>query len=208
MNRSSRLLAPLWLPLVLAGCSSSPDPTGPAKQQASAPPEPVSGATAFYKVFFSARAWAPDAEPLRLAQIDVDELKAANGKAAAWEAVFVSASQRSARRYIYSAIHRPARNLRGGVTSDPPESWSASGGAEPFLVQALKTDSTSAYETALKKGNEYSRKHPGMPVKLLLEKTRRFPGPAWRIYWGESVSSSAYSIFVDATTGEYLATGR
>jgi hypothetical protein len=46
-----------------------------------------------------------------------------------------------------------------------------------------------------------------MPVKLLLEKTQRFPGPAWRVYWGESVSTSAYSVFVDANTGEYLATG-
>ncbi|HEX8986021.1 MAG TPA: hypothetical protein VF767_11325 [Bryobacteraceae bacterium] len=208
MNRSARLLAPLWLLLILAGCSSSPKPAGSAKPQPSPPPQPVSGATAFYKIFFSARAWARDAEPLRLAQIDVDEIKAADGKAAAWEAVFVSASERSSRRYIYSVIHRPARNLRGGVTSDPPESWSASGGAEPFLVQALKTDSTSAYQTALKKGSEYARKHPDMPVKLLLEKTNRFPGPAWRIYWGESVSTSAYSVFVDAATGEYLATGR
>jgi hypothetical protein len=210
MSRFPYILATVLSLLILTGCSETPKQAAVEQQKAesSAPPVPVSGATAFYKIFFSARAWARDAEPLRVAEIDVDEVKAEGGKAAAWEAVFVSQSQGQARRYIYSVIHRPARNLRGGVTSDPPENWSAASGAEPFLVQAFKTDSPAAYELAMKKGTAYARKNPGMPVKLLLEKTRRFPGPAWRVYWGESVSTSAYSIFVDATTGEYLATGR
>jgi hypothetical protein len=210
MNRFARTLVSALSLLFLAGCSEAPKRAAVEQQnpQGSAPPAPVSGATAFYKIFFSARVWAQDAQPVRVAEIDVDEVKAESGKAAAWEAVFVSQSQGQARRYIYSVIHRPARNLRGGVTSDPPESWSAASGAEPFLVQAFKTDSPAAYELAMKKGREYARKNPGMPVKLVLEKTHRFPGPAWRVYWGESVSSSAYSIFVDATTGEYLATGR
>jgi hypothetical protein len=190
--------------LLLAGCSDSTK----TAEEGSKAPEPVSGQSAFYKTLFSARIWAADAQVLRVAEIDVDEVKAEAGKAGAWEAVFVSPSQRSARRYIYSVIHRPARNLRGGVTSDPPEGWSGASGSEPFLVQAFKKDSPAAYEIAMKKGREYARKNPGMPVKFLLEKTNRFPDPAWRVYWGESVSTSAYSVFVDATTGEYLATGR
>jgi hypothetical protein len=105
-------------------------------------------------------------------------------------------------------IHRPARNLRGGVTADPPEVWSGRSDSEPFLVQAFKTDSTAAYEVAMKRGREYASTHPGEPVKFLLEKTRRFANPAWQVFWGNSVSSSGYSIFVDAVTGEYLATGR
>jgi hypothetical protein len=60
----------------------------------------------------------------------------------------------------------------------------------------------------MKKGSDYARKNPGKPLKFLLEKTARFPDPAWRVFWGESVSTSAYSIFVDAVTGQYLATGR
>lgn len=138
----------------------------------------------------------------------MDEVKAEGGKAAAWEAVFVSQGQRLARRYIYSVVHRPARNLRGGVTSDPQEAWSGGSGATPFLMLAFKKDSTAAYNVAMEKGAAYAKKHPGQPVRFLLEKTNRFPNPAWRVYWGESVSTSPYSIFVDATTGEYLATGR
>jgi hypothetical protein len=189
--------------LVLAGCSEKPQPTAPPK-----PAEPVSGLSAFYKVFASARTWATDAEPLRVVEIDVDEVKAEGGKAGAWEAMFVSQSRRSMRRFIFSVVHRPARNLQGGVNAEPPQDWNPASGEEPFLVQAFKQDSTAAYEVAMKHGREYAKSHPGMPVKFLLEKTRRFPDPAWRVFWGQSVSTSAYSVFVDAVTGEYLATGR
>jgi hypothetical protein len=188
--------------LVLGGCAESPRP---AESKA---PEPISAQSAFYKMFVAARNWAADAQPVRVAEIDVDDVKAEGGRAGAWEAVFVSQSQGRQCRYIYSVVHRPARHLRGGVNADPPENWSGRGDSEPFLVQAFKVDSPVAYELAMKKGHEYALKNPGKAVKFLLEKTRRFANPAWQVFWGDSVSSSGYSVFVDATTGEYLATGR
>lgn len=190
--------------LFLAGCSDTLTKTGGPEQ--AKPPELISAQSAFYKIFFSARVWAPDSQPLRVAGIDVEGVKVEGGKAAAWEAVFVSQKLREARRYIYSSVHRPVRNLRGGVTSDPAEGWSGASGAEPFLVQAFRTDSPAAWDVAMKKGREYARKHPGQPIGLLLERTNRFPNPAWRVYWGESVSASRHTVFVDATTGDYLAT--
>ncbi|MGO9096273.1 MAG: hypothetical protein ACLQGV_13745 [Bryobacteraceae bacterium] len=194
-----------WFPvpvfLLLAGCSEAPKPPAEA-------PKPVSAQTAFYRVFGSARGWAADAQPLRVAEIDVDEVKAEGGKAGAWEAVFVSQSQGQVRRYVYSVIHRPARNLREGVNAEPPEAWSGRGDSEPFLFQAFKTDSPAAYEVAMMRSGDYAKKNPGKEVKFLLEKTRRFANPRWQVFWGESISASNYSIFVDAATGEYLGTGR
>lgn len=149
-----------------------------------------------------------DAQPLRVAEIDVDEVKAEGGKAGAWEVLFVSQSRGQVCRFIYSVIHRPARNLREGVNAEPAEAWSGRGDSEPFLFQAFRTDSPAAYEVAMKRGRDYAQKNPGKEVKFLLEKTRRFPNPSWQVYWGESVSASNYSIFVDAATGEYLGTGR
>jgi hypothetical protein len=194
--------------LLLSGCSEPPKSVEAEAAKAEAAPEPISAQSAFQKMFISARGWAADAQPLRVAEIDVDEVKAEGGKAAAWEAVFVSQGQRLARRYIYSVVHRPVRNLRGGVTSDPQETWYGGSGATPFLMLAFKTDSTAAYKVAMEKGAAYTKKHPGQEVRFLLEKTNRFPNPAWRVFWGESVSTSPYSIFVDATTGQYLATAR
>jgi hypothetical protein len=192
----------LLLPLLLVGCSEE------AKPPAEKAPEPVSAQNAFYKMFGSARGWAMDAQPLRVAEIDVDEVKAEGGKAAAWEALFVSQSRGQVRRFVYSVIHRPARNLREGVNAEPAETWSGRGDSEPFLFQAFRTDSTAAYEVAMKRGRDYARKNPGKEVKFLLEKTRRSGNPCWQVYWGESVSASNYSIFVDAATGEYVETGR
>lgn len=197
MRRSSQILACLLLSLW--GCSDSAPPPRPA--------EPVSAQTAFRGMFASARGWAADAQPLRVAQIDVEGVKAEGGKAPAWEALFVSSGRRQVRRYVFSVVHRPARNLRGGINDEPPESWSG-GGSEPFPVQAFKKDSTAAYEVALLQGRDYAGRHPGQPVKFLLEKTNRFPDPAWRVYWGNSISTSGYSIFVDAATGDYLGTAR
>jgi hypothetical protein len=188
--------------VVMGGCGESGKP---AEAKAA---EAIAAQSAFYKMFVAARSWAADAQPVRVAEIDVDEVKAEGGRAGAWEAIFVSQSQGRACRYIYSVVHRPARNLRGGVTSDPPEIWSGRGDSEPFLVQAFKVDSPAAYEVAMKQGREYAVKHPDMAVKFLLEKTRRFTNPAWQVFWGESVSASGYSVFVDAVTGEYLGTGR
>jgi hypothetical protein len=193
----------LPLLLFLSGCSGDPEPAAVER-----PPEPLPALSAFSGMFAAARSWAPDVELLRLAQIDVDSVKAEGGKAAAWEADFVSRSTGRVRRFTYSVVHQPVRNLRRGVDAEPPQAWSGGGGSEPFNVLALRRDSTTAYETAMKKGGDYAAKHPNEPVKCLLEKTSRFPDPAWRVFWGDSVSTSGYSIFVDATTGDFLGTGR
>ncbi len=86
------------------------------------------------------------------------------------------------------------------------EDYSTRGPAAPFEIAALKVDSDQAYDTASKKSQDYIKKNPTKPVVFLLEQTARFPDPAWRVIWGESVGTSDYSVFVDATTGAYLQT--
>jgi hypothetical protein len=73
-------------------------------------------------------------------------------------------------------------------------------------MAAIKVDSDEAYQTALKKGAEYDKKNPGKPIILLLEANNQFPDPSWRVIWGESVGTSNFSIYVDASTGGYLET--
>jgi hypothetical protein len=97
-------------------------------------------------------------------------------------------------------------NLRKGVFAGPDEVWDPS--QKLFAVQALKIDSDAAYATALKKGADYTKKHPDTKISYLMEMNKRFAYPSWRVIWGESVSSSGFSVFVDATTGDYLQTMR
>jgi len=193
------------LPLLfVCGCSDS---SQPAEKKAAAPPEPVKGRSALYSMFNMARGWAPDVQVLQLHSIDLPDVKRERGKAAAWEATFVSQQSGRKRSYTYSVVEAEG-NLHKGVFAGLEESWSGSRTATPFLIAALKTDSDEVYQTALAKATDYEKKNPDKPIAFLLEKTEQFPDPAWRVIWGESVGTSNFSIFVDASTGKYLQTMR
>ena len=190
--------------LFLCGCSESPQP---AEKKAVAPPEPVKGRSALYSMFNMARGWAPDVQVLQLHSIDLPDVKRERGKAAAWEATFVSQQSGRKRSYTYSVVEAEG-NLHKGVFAGLEEGWSGSRAATPFLIAALKTDSDEVYQTALAKAADYEKKNPDKPIAFLLEKTEQFPDPAWRVIWGESVGTSNFSVFVDASTGKYLQTMR
>jgi len=209
MKLRHKVVAVLPAVLLLTSCSEGPKPAEKAKEPPK-PAEPVTALTAVYRMFTQARAWSPDCKLLRAASLDLKEVKAEPGKAGAWEATFVSEANQRARRYTYSVIEASGSNLHEGVSGGPMDSWSPGGQAKPFLIQAFKTDSPAAYQEALgnPKAKEYSGQHPEIPVKFLIEQTSRFPDPAWRLYWGESLSTSGFSVFVDAMTGKFLQTSR
>jgi len=93
--------------------------------------------------------------------------------------------------------------LHKGVFSVAEDAFSPAKGT-PFLIEGVKVDTDKAYETALTKAADYEKKSPGKPITLILELTPRHPDPTWRVIWGESVGSSNFSVFIDATTGEFL----
>jgi hypothetical protein len=186
------------------GCS--PETPSAEKQAAEKPLPPLTGRQALQQMYIAARAWSADIQPIRLNSILLPELKAEPGKAAAWQATFVSSTLGKARSYTYSSIES-AGNLHKGVFSDIPGNWSGpSLDSKPFLMASVRVDSTDAYRTALKKAAAYARENPGKPINFLLEASPRFPDTAWRVIWGQSVGTSNFSIFVDASTGQYLQT--
>jgi hypothetical protein len=197
--------------LMLSACSTEAPKQAEVKKQAEAPPEPITGQSAFFKMYAVARGWAPDCEGLVMRSIHLQGVPYVPGKAAAWEARFVSRAGRKARSYTYSAIEAEG-NLHKGVFAGLEEGWSGPSGAqEPFNFQAVKKDTDAAYQTALAKGKsakEYIKKNPDKQVFFILERPKRLSAVAWRVLWGESVSTSNYSVYVDASTGEYLETMR
>jgi hypothetical protein len=195
----------LALALILTGCGETKKPAAKKAEEPVKPPEPVAGRYAFHQMYMAARNWAPDASPLRLSNVHLAEAPTAPGKAGAWQATFVSPRSRRAKTYTYSVIEGPG-NLHKGVFAGPDEGWDPS--QKLFPLQALRIDSDAAYETAAKKGADYAKKHPDMRISYLMEVNKRFPNPVWRVIWGESVSTSGFSVFVDASTGNYLQTMR
>jgi len=200
--RKTPLLLVLPLLAVLSACSDAPK-SEQAKEPAK-PPEPVTGRQAFQKMYPMARSWVLDAAPLRLRSIRLSA-KPEKGKADAWEAIFVSQSLGKSKTFTYSIVEAEG-NLHQGVFAGLEEGYSggSQGGAFPFPIAAIKTDTDQAYDVAAEKSADYIKKNPDKPITYLLEQTRRFPDLTWRVVWGDSVSSSDYSIFVDASTGKYL----
>ena len=205
MRSRSKFLTLGFCVLLLAGCGESPQPVAEKPKEPVKPPDPVTGRWAFHQMFSAARSWAPDCQGLRLRSIHLPEIKDEPGKSGVWEATFVSPTRGRARTYTYSIIEAEG-NLHKGVFAGLEESYS--GRPKPFLIAALRTDSDEVYKTALSKGADYAKKNPDKHIFFLLEATDRFPNPAWRVVWGESVSSSGFSIMVDASTGQYLQTLR
>jgi hypothetical protein len=201
-----RLAVIAVLVCLFSGCSDAPKAT-PEKKAAIAP-EPVKGRTALYQMYNMARGWSADVFVLNLHSIHLADVKQERGKAAAWQATFVSRQNNRARSYTYSVVEAEG-NLHKGVFAGQEEGWSGPRpNQKPFMIAAVKTDSDEVFQTALKKAADYEKKNPGKTISFVLEQSDRFPDATWRVIWGESPGTSDFSIFVDASTGAYLQTMR
>jgi len=191
----------IWFLLVaavlLSACSDAPVTKAPVK-----PPEAETGRQGFYKTFPQAHTWAADAQPIRVRSMELKELQADGGKAAAWEVTYASEAKGRSRVYTWSAVE--VEGVHQGVFASQEEAWRPGAADKPFPIQALKIDTPEALQTAIEHSVTYfknlgSKPHP----KFVLEYTARYPNPSWRVYWGESVSSAEWSVFVDSATGAY-----
>jgi hypothetical protein len=208
-NGAQMLMKKLLLPvcgalLIVSACSETPTKTAEKKKEPEKL-EPATGLSAIYKMYQVARSWAPDAQVLKMNSIPLSEVpEVPKGTAAAWQATFVSAARNQARGYTYSIVEGEG-NLHKGVFALNEESWSGPRGTNsPFLMLAVKVDTDAAYKTAIANGGaEYDKKNPGKPISILLERVAKHPNPVWRIIWGESVSQSNFSVYIDASTGDF-----
>jgi hypothetical protein len=198
-----KVVATLPFLLFLGACTEE----APVAKKEVKPVEPVTAVSAVYQVYKQARAWAVDCLLIQVSSLDVKDMKGQEGgKVGAWEMTFASPRLRQSRRYTYSVVELPGSNLQQGVSGSLPDTWSPVGQTQPFAIQFIKTDSPAAYETAMTKAKDYAAKHPELPVKFLLEWQKRHLNPTWRVYWGESVATSSFSVYVDAMYGKYIST--
>jgi hypothetical protein len=197
-----RIFLPVLAAMFLAACSDAPTPT--KAKEPEKPSEPITGRQAFQMTYPQARIWAPDCQPIRIRSLNLAEPKSGSGRAGAWEIVYVSQSKGRQRSFTWSAIEAEG-NLHKGVFPGLEEGWSGPRGqSQPFLVPSLKIDTPEALQTAILHSSEYLKKSGNKPqVSYLCELIARFPDPVWRVFWGETVSGAEWSVFVDATTGEY-----
>src|SRR5260221_14286129 len=72
----------------MAGCSSEPVKPSTAGTTQPKAPEAITGSSAFFKCYISARIWAPDAQPYRAESHPEAESNGRDGEAAEWRARF------------------------------------------------------------------------------------------------------------------------
>lgn len=191
--------------LALSGCGSEPEKTQPAAQK-EAPKKGETtfetGRSAFQRMYVSARTWAPDVQLVRLESRPTKE-DPKDGRAAAWSAVFVSASKQNVRNYAWSGV---ATDSDKGVQPGSMDYYSPSNAStRPFDLSFLKVDSTKAFEVADKKGGAaLLKKDPNQPVKYML-----FFEPAkarllWRVIYGNSLNDAKLKVLVNATNGDFV----
>ncbi len=184
--------------ILLTGCGSEAE-----KKVAEKPAEPMTGLRALYQMYGVARSWAPDVKLLHLSSIDLVQVKSQPGKLGAWQAVFASETKGQKRAYMNSTFDVSV-TLRKGVFPEGPSQWSEYKRALP--MSAIQTDSDKAFEVAMKHGGDYAKKNPNMPISFLLEMGRNVNLPLWRVIWGESPSSSTFSVLVEAANGTFFGT--
>lgn len=204
MNKHWRKAAICLAVVVLTACSEAPKTTSETKtdtdaQAKAGPPEPVSGKTAYWEIYTSARNWARDAQPLRVESKDVPGVQNKDGKAGMWTATLVSPSQKEARVFTYSVIKYPP-DVYKGVTIGRPLPWNGpSAGIVPFQMSNVNTDSDSAYKTASGEAESWLKTHPGKDASLTLTDSVRYHIPTWVVVWGDS--KSGYRALISGIDG-------
>jgi hypothetical protein len=182
--------------LLLLNCSGHAPPKAAEK-----PPEPVTGLHALYQMHTFASTWAQDLKVIRLASMNIPEVKTVPGKAAAWQAQFSSQALGKARAYTFS-VYDESVTVRQGIFADAAGPLSAS--VRSFVIGEATTDSDQAWDIALDHGQKYSAEHADMPVSFILEGDHQTGSPVWRVMWGLSAARSEFSVLVDAHAGTYL----
>lgn len=175
---------------MLAACSS--EPSKPAESAPKAP-EVLTGSSALYKCYISARGWAQDAQPFR-AESNLSKSK--DGKAAEWRVGFASPAQHSTRPYTWAA---------GDVSHGVEDSYSPTNSSTLiFNIQFLKTDTDKAFGVAQQHGGDkVLEKDPDTPVFFVLDWNKQENALLWHVIYGTDKDSAKLRVAVNAASGEF-----
>jgi hypothetical protein len=199
--------AALLAALVLAACSEAPKTgsetsTSTESKETAGPPQPVSGKTAYWEMYKSARNWAKDLQPLTLVSKEIPGIKNEDGKAAMWDATFISPSQREARVFTYAIVAHPP-DIYKGVTIGKPLPWNGpTHNSLPFMMTNVTVDSDAAYKTAAADADAWLKKNPDKPLSMTLQNNARFQLPYWYMMWG--TTKLGYAVVVNGTNGSVI----
>jgi hypothetical protein len=191
-----RLFAAILAAALMGGCSSEPSKPATAETPQPKAPEAITGSSAFYKCYVSARLWAADAQPYRAESQITAESKGRDGKAAEWRAGFASPSKHSTKSYTWTSA-----DISHGVDDSYSPTNSST---QIFNVQFLKVDTDKAFAIAEQHGGDkLLEKEPDTPVLYVLEWNRLTNELLWHVIYGADRETAKLRVAVNASTGEF-----
>jgi hypothetical protein len=177
----------------LAACSSEPAKQATTESSQPKAPEQITGSSAFYKCYISARGWAQDAQPFR---VESALSKGGDGKAGEWRSGFASVAQHATRSYVWS---------NGDISHSVEDTYSPTNSSTlVFNVQFLKVDTDKAFAVAQEHGGaKLLEKTPDTPVLYILDWNRQTNELLWHVIYGTDRETAALRVAVDASTGKF-----
>ena len=178
---------------LMAGCSSEPSKPITAEKPQPKAPEEITGSSAFYKCYASARLWAPDAQPYR---VESGGTKSRDGKSGEWRVGFASPSLRTTKSYTWA---------NGDISHGVDDTYSPTNSStQIFNVQFLKVDTDKAFAIAQQHGGDkLLEKEPDTPVLYVLEWNRQTNELLWHVIYGTDRDTAKLRVAVNASTGEF-----
>jgi len=205
MKRLTTVLLATVALLFASACNSSPN----ASQQGSKSAAPaqkteyLTGRGAFQQLFVAARAFSPDVKPYRLVSNYTDGAPVNEGKAALWRLEVASAARRAVKAFSWSGI---AGSSDRGITHGTEDAYNPDNtSTQVFELPFLKIDSDKAFEVAEQHGGEkLMKKDPKQPVTFSLTFNARKSQLVWHVMYGSMPSDAKLTVYIDATTGQFL----
>ncbi len=190
--------------LLLSACSSDTKTASTDDKSGSdakvAPAGPVSGKTAYWEMYTKARTdFATDLMPLSLEEKEIPGVANADGKAAMWDATFVSPSKKEMRVFTYAITAHPP-DIYKGVTIGKPLPWNGSRSVMPFSMGQVQIDSDAALKSATDEAGSWLKAHPGKTPTVILKELARYQVPTWEVMWGDD--KVGYRSFVSGVDGK------
>jgi hypothetical protein len=181
---------------MLSACSSEPTKPAPTETPQPKAPEAITGSSAFYKCYASARLWAPDAQPYSAQSAASADFKGHDGKAGEWRVGFASPSQHAIKTYTWT---------NGDISHGVDDTYSPTNSStQIFNVQFLKIDTDKAFAIAQQHGGEkLLQKEPDTPVFYVLEWNRQTNELLWHVIYGTDRETAKLRVAVNASSGEF-----
>ena len=181
---------------LMSGCSSEPSKPATAEKPQPKALEAITGSSAFYKCYTSARLWAQDIQPFRVESQPATDSKGRDGKAGEWRAGFASPSRRATKFFTWA---------NGDISHNAEDTYSPTNfSTQIFNIQFLKVDTDKAFAVAQQHGGEkLLEKEPDTPVLYVLDWNRQTNDLLWHVIYGTDRDTAKLRVAVNASTGEF-----